>query len=129
MPLSLLLNLHPLPPLHHHHHHTHMHTHQFTASLLYGVLSARIMPTFHKLNVHAAMTPADILNHLKPVFKQAKMLSKAFQSKVSNAFTPSVPFVTVSAQYSFSLFSISVNNNFDTENRCNFLQPHITTAR
>ena len=64
------------------------HTHQSTASLLYGLLFAQIKPTFHKLNVHAAMTPADIWNYLNPVFMQAKKLKEAFMQakKLKEAF-------------------------------------------
>ena len=72
------------------------HTHQSTASLLYGVLNAQIKPTFHKLNVHAAMTPADIWNHLNPVFTQAKKLQDAFNSWTADTLSLRVPFVTVS---------------------------------
>ena len=79
------------------HTHTHTHTHQSTASLLYGILSAQIKPTFHKVNVHAAMTPADIWNHLKDVFTQAKKLQEVFESTVTDIPTLRMPFVTVSA--------------------------------
>ena len=78
------------------HTHTHTHTHQSTASLLYGVLTAQMKPTFHKLNVHAAMTPADVWDHLEPVFSQAKLLQEAFKNKVADTFSLGVPFVTVS---------------------------------
>ena len=76
------------------------HIHQSTASLLYGALFARIKPTFHKLNVHAAMTPDDIWNHLNPVFKQAKKILDVFQnkSKIAEPPTLKVPFVTVSTK-------------------------------
>ena len=80
---------HPLP---------HKHTKQSTASLLFGVLSAQIKPTFHKMNVHAAMTPDDIWNHLEPVFTQARKLKDAFE-KVADQRTLRVPFVTVSNQH------------------------------
>ena len=71
-----------------------MHTHQSTASLLYGVLFAQIKPTFHKLNIHTAMTATDIRKYLEPVFSQAKALQKAF--KTTDTFMLDVPFVTVS---------------------------------
>ena len=76
----------------------HTHTHQSTASLLHAVLSAQIKPTFYKLNVHAAMTPADIWNHFEPVFAQAKVLREAFESRVKEAPTLRLPFVTVGIQ-------------------------------
>ena len=71
------------------------HTHQSTASLLYGVLFAQIKPTFHKLNIHTAMTATDIWNYLEPVFSQAKVLQEAF--KMTDTSTLDAPFVTVSA--------------------------------
>ncbi len=46
--------------------------------LLHAVLCAQIKPTFHKINIHAAMTPSDIQEHFKPVFEQAKELSDAY---------------------------------------------------
>ena len=64
------------------------------------MLNAQILPTFHKLNVHAAMTPTDIQKHLKPVFAQAKKLQESFKSKTEGAPSLRVPFVTVSTQYS-----------------------------
>ena len=76
------------------------HVHQSTASLLYGVLFAKIKPTFHKLNVHAAMTSDDIWNHLNLAFSQAMKIQDAFQNKSKMAETPflKVPFVTVSTK-------------------------------
>jgi len=67
------------------------------------VLSTQIKPTFHKLNVHAALTPADIWKDLEPVFTQAKELQEYFESKLKDTSTPKVPFVTVST-YRFMLF-------------------------
>ena len=40
---------------------------------------AQIKPTFHKINVHAAMTPEDIKTLLKPAFDQAKKTSDFYQ--------------------------------------------------
>ena len=69
---------------------------QTTASLLHGVLSAQLKPTFHKVNVHAAMTPTDILSCFEPVFKQARMLREAYQHRQDSS-SVRVPFVTVSS--------------------------------
>ena len=52
---------------------------QATVMLLHAVLCAQIKPTFHKINVHAAMTPSDIQKHFKLVFDQARELSHAFK--------------------------------------------------
>ena len=54
---------------------------QSTAELLYAVLTARLKSTFHKINVHAAMTPTDIHSYFQPVFKQAKALRDAFERR------------------------------------------------
>lgn len=59
-------------------------TPQATAKLLYAVLTAQLKSTFHKINVHAAMTPADIQKHFKPVFDQAKALKEAFERRAHN---------------------------------------------
>ena len=75
---------------------TFKHTHKSTARLFYRILFTQIKPTFHKLSVHAAMTPADIWNHLEPVFTQARKLVVAFKDKVVDTSTLSAPFVTVS---------------------------------
>ncbi len=54
--------------------------------LLHAVLCARIKPTFHKINVHAAMTPSDIQEHFKPVFDQARELSDAYNKSKERAY-------------------------------------------
>ena len=52
-----------------------------TARLLLAILSAEVKTTFHKINVHAALTPADIEKLFEPVFSQAKDLREAYQKK------------------------------------------------
>ena len=73
---------------------------QDTAHLLHGILTAQITPTFHKVNIHAAMTPGDIQEQFKPVFSQANFLKEAYKRRdVSQRVasgSPRVPFVTVS---------------------------------
>ena len=54
---------------------------QTTAKLLYALLAAQLKPTFHKINVHAAMTPADIWHRFEPAFEQAKMLKDVIENK------------------------------------------------
>ena len=44
------------------------------AKLLYAFLTAKSLDTFHKLSVHAALTPEDIINLFSPKFQQAKEL-------------------------------------------------------
>ena len=58
---------------------------QATAKLLNAVLCATIKPTFHKINVHAAMTPAEIEQHFKPAFQQAKELRDAYHRSKERA--------------------------------------------
>ncbi len=69
---------------------------QATARLLMAVMNAQIKPTFHKVNVHAALTPADILGHLRPAFDQAKALRAAHLHRVGTTARSREPFVTVS---------------------------------
>lgn len=57
---------------------------QATANLLYAVLTAQLKSTFHKINVHAAMTPADIQKYFNPVFEQANALKEAFERRAHN---------------------------------------------
>ena len=47
------------------------------AQLLYAVTHAELESTFHKINVHAAMTPSEISRLLEPAFNQAKRLQIA----------------------------------------------------
>lgn len=54
---------------------------QATAELLHAVLTAQLKSTFHKINVHAAMTPADVQKYFKPVFEQADALKEAFERR------------------------------------------------
>ncbi len=70
---------------------------QVTATLLLGVMNAQIKPTFHKVNVHAAMTPTEILALLHPVFDQARALKEGHQSRGGDAAGSRLPFVTVSS--------------------------------
>ena len=43
-----------------------------TAHLLYAILSAEVDSTFHKINIHAAMTPEDVKKYFELVFRQAE---------------------------------------------------------
>ena len=61
------------------------------ASLLEAILQAEVDSTFHKINIHAALTSADLETLLNPVVEQAQLLQKAFSSS-----SDAVPFVTVS---------------------------------
>ena len=80
---------------------------QEIAHLLYAVLTAQVHSTFHKINVHAALTPSDIGAHFKPAFEQARHLKQAFDKQTKA--TPSrgsairTPFVTVCIPYSIKL--------------------------
>ena len=52
------------------------------ARLLQAVLAAQVQPTFHKINVHAAMLPGEIRKLFRPVFKQAKLLQDTYKQKL-----------------------------------------------
>ena len=52
------------------------------ARLLQAILVAQVQPTFHKINVHAAMTPAEIRKLFEPVFAQAQLLQNTFRQKL-----------------------------------------------
>ena len=81
-----------------------------TAKLLHGVLTAQIRPTFHKINVHAAMTPEDILTELTPVFEQARLLREAYDKRREDSGFTHIPFVTVSLLYIIHLEYKSVSD-------------------
>ena len=49
-----------------------------TAHLLHAVLKAQVKSSFHKINVHAAMTPAEIKMFLLPVIEQANLLQTTY---------------------------------------------------
>ena len=71
------------------------------SQLLYALYLAKLSSTFHKINVHAAMTPSEIKKQLDPVFLQANFLwnthKKTDQCKEASytATVQEVPFVTV----------------------------------
>lgn len=52
-----------------------------TAHLLQAILSAQVESTFHKINVHAALTPVEIKKLFEPVFSQAKHLQETYCQK------------------------------------------------
>lgn len=60
---------------------THM---QASAKLFHIVLSAKLKPTFYKINVHAAMTPADIEQELAPVICHAKQIKEAYMKRTNS---------------------------------------------
>ena len=49
------------------------------AHLMHAILKAQVKPSFHKINVHAAMTPAEIKGHFAPVLEQAELLHDMYQ--------------------------------------------------
>ncbi len=52
------------------------------ARLLQAILTAQVQPTFHKINVHAAMTPTEIRQLFEPVFSQAQLLQHTYRRKM-----------------------------------------------
>lgn len=57
-------------------------TPEATAHLLDAILQAQVEPTFHKINVHAAMTPAEVKVQFEPVLSQAKDLEEAYKQTI-----------------------------------------------
>ena len=81
-------------------------TPEATAHLVLAILQTQVEPTFHKINVHAAMTPADVKGQFKVAFNQAKCLQAAYQEKTrrinddssikrTSGLSSPTPFVTV----------------------------------
>lgn len=70
---------------------------QSTVQLIYAILLSQVKPTFHKINVHAAMTPDDVRLQLEPAIHQAYKLQERFhQKKLKSSLLPEeMPFVTV----------------------------------
>ena len=87
------------------------------AHLLQSIFTAQVTPTFHKINIHAAMTPSIIKSLFQPVFAQARLLHTTYQEKLgqvdelkkSQSFesddstfsppSPPSPFVTVRSKF------------------------------
>lgn len=57
-------------------------TPEATAHLLYAILLAQVEPTFHKINVHAAMTPAEVKVQFEPVISQANGLKETYKKMI-----------------------------------------------
>ena len=86
-----------------------------TSHLLYAILMAQVIPTFHKINVHAAMTPADIWLLFKPVFDQARLLELACHQKLERLKTEEESKVkrkeSIASRHSSGLSSLSSGLN------------------
>ena len=67
---------------------------QAVADLLHCILTAQPASTFHKISMHAAMTPRDIEEKLRSAFQQATVLKASYESSYrkesSNFVTPVV---------------------------------------
>ena len=57
-------------------------TPEATSRLLHAVLKAQVKTSFHKINVHAAMTPTEIKALLRPIMEQAQVLQATYQKVV-----------------------------------------------
>ena len=57
-------------------------TPEATSRLLHAVLKAQVKTSFHKINVHAAMTPTEIKALLSPIVEQAEVLQDTYQKVV-----------------------------------------------
>ena len=63
---------------------------EMTAHLLHAILKAQVKSSFHKINVHAAMTPTDIKELFAPVLEQAELLQNTYRlvvERVSSAIS------------------------------------------
>lgn len=49
--------------------------------LLHTIMLAEIEPTFHKINVHAAMTPSEVKILLEPIICRANFLLETYQQR------------------------------------------------
>ena len=68
-------------------------TAEMTAHLLHAILKAQVKSSFYKINVHAAMTPADIKKLFAPVVQQAELLQTTYRQvleRVSSAHSGTV---------------------------------------
>ncbi len=77
-----------------------------TVHLLYAIFSAKVKQTFHKLNVHAALTPTEVKDQLEPAISQAKDLQEKYYQKKqaeNQNYVEDMPFVTVSKGSSLNL--------------------------
>ena len=54
-------------------------TPEMTAQLLHAILKVQVKSSFYKINVHAAMTPAEIKKLFTPVVKQAELLEDKYK--------------------------------------------------
>lgn len=70
------------------------------ANLLEAILLAEVDSTFHKINIHAALTPGDLETLLNPVVEQAQLLQKAFSSS-----SDAVPFITVRSKLPYHVYT------------------------
>ncbi len=59
---------------------------QHTSTLLSALLYATITSTFHKINVHGAMTQTEITNELKPALVQARKMLDVYSSMIRQDF-------------------------------------------
>ena len=74
---------------------------QTTAGLLHAVLSASVQSTFHKINVHTALTPDQIWKYFEPVIDQATFLEEVW--RLHGGVSLRRPFVTVSVVSDWAL--------------------------
>ena len=54
-------------------------TPEMTAQLLHAILKAQVKSAFYKINVHAAMSPTEIMKLFAPVVKQADLLQDTYK--------------------------------------------------
>ena len=61
-----------------------------TSCLFHAILTAFVSSSFHKVNVHAAMTPADVRKQMKPVLNQANKMLQIYEQMLQRSTVKSV---------------------------------------
>lgn len=86
-PIVCLLVFNDLPLVNYFSEEKEKNTPEALAHLIYALLLANVKSTFHKINIHAALTPADLELKLVPVFAQAKTLLQMKQDECEETAT------------------------------------------
>lgn len=83
-----------------------------TALLLNAVLKAKVKSSFHKINVHAAMTPADVKRNFAPILEQANLLNRMCE-RVQECVPDSAPVLSSQKHIESSVPPIPNSNKVD----------------
>ena len=93
-----------------------------TSRLLQAILCAKLNSTFHKINVHAAMTPIEVRNELEPALTQAHTMLSIHEKIIDRAESES-------RSLSQSLLgSEDLNDDSTSILHSSFNKPHVTVS-